>query len=153
MHVLDELSDDELSAQPPADASGPLASAPNMGHLLVFAAYHEGTHWDFLSRHGRESREIALSTRKRRQQFAGCLLDRIADPRNLMCAIEDLASKRDKAPGPNGIRLEASCQPADGDTPTITAAATQTKAQARAELETLSNDESWIAKSIAALPD
>ena len=54
---------------------------------------------------------------------------------------------------PNGIRLEASCQPADGDTPTITAAATQTKAQARAELETLSNDESWIAKSIAALPD
>jgi len=45
---------------------------------------------------------------------------------------------------PNGIRLEASCQPADGKTPRIATAATQTKSQARAELASLTDDDDWI---------
>ena len=54
---------------------------------------------------------------------------------------------------PNGIRLEASCQPADGKMPRVATAATQTKSQARAELATLTNDDDWINKRVAALPD
>ncbi len=54
---------------------------------------------------------------------------------------------------PNGIRLEASCQPADGKMPRIATAATQTKSQARAELATLTDDDHWINKRVAALPD
>ncbi len=54
---------------------------------------------------------------------------------------------------PNGIRLEASCQPADGKMPRIATAATQTKSQARAELATLTDDDDWITKRVAALPD
>ena len=54
---------------------------------------------------------------------------------------------------PNGIRLEASCQPADGKMPRIATAATQTKSQARAELATLTNDDDWINKRVVALPD
>ena len=54
---------------------------------------------------------------------------------------------------PNGIRLEASCQPADGKMPRIATAATQTKSQARAELTTLTDDDDWINKRVAALPD
>ena len=54
---------------------------------------------------------------------------------------------------PNGIRLEASCQPADGKMPRIATAATQTKSQARAELATLTNDDDWINKRVAALPE
>jgi len=54
---------------------------------------------------------------------------------------------------PNGIRLEASCQPADGKMPRIATAATQTKSQARAELATLTDDDDWINKRVAALPD
>ena len=54
---------------------------------------------------------------------------------------------------PNGIRLEASCQPADGKMPRVATAATQTKSQARAELTTLTDDDDWINKRVAALPD
>ena len=54
---------------------------------------------------------------------------------------------------PNGIRLEASCQPADGKLHRIATAATQTKSQARAELATLTDDDDWINKRVAALPD
>ena len=54
---------------------------------------------------------------------------------------------------PNGIRLEASCQPADGKMPRVATAATQTKSQARAELATLTDDDDWINKRVAALPD
>ena len=54
---------------------------------------------------------------------------------------------------PNGIRLEASCQPADGKMPRIATAATQTKSQARAELATLTDDDDWFNKRVAALPD
>jgi catechol 2,3-dioxygenase-like lactoylglutathione lyase family enzyme len=54
---------------------------------------------------------------------------------------------------PNGIRLEMACQPADGDAPGVIGCVTQTKAQARAELETLDVDEAWIEKMVADLPD
>ncbi len=54
---------------------------------------------------------------------------------------------------PNGIRLEASCQPEDADAPKVVPGVTQTKAQARAELETLTDDAGWIAKRIEGLAD
>ncbi|MFP6748708.1 MAG: VOC family protein [Alphaproteobacteria bacterium] len=54
---------------------------------------------------------------------------------------------------PNGIRLEASCQPADGEAPNVVAGSTQTKAAARAELETLTDDGAWIEGRIADLPN
>ena len=38
---------------------------------------------------------------------------------------------------PNGIRLEFACQPEDGEAPAVIPCVTQTKAEARAELETL----------------
>lgn len=43
--VLEELSDDELQA--PAPAAGersPIAGAPNIGHLFLFAGQHEAMH-------------------------------------------------------------------------------------------------------------
>jgi len=55
---------------------------------------------------------------------------------------------------PNGIRLEMACQPADGESPDVMACVTQTKAQARAELETLDGiDAAWIDRMVADLPD
>ena len=53
----------------------------------------------------------------------------------------------------NGIRLEASCHTADGTDQQIIKGCIQTKAQARAELETITKDERWLAKAMAALPD
>lgn len=45
LKVIDELSEEELNAPAPgANEQGPLAGAPNIGHLLLFAAYHEGIH-------------------------------------------------------------------------------------------------------------
>jgi uncharacterized damage-inducible protein DinB len=45
LKVLDDLTDDEMDAAgPPADAGGPLAGAPSLGHFFLFAAYHEGIH-------------------------------------------------------------------------------------------------------------
>jgi catechol 2,3-dioxygenase-like lactoylglutathione lyase family enzyme len=55
---------------------------------------------------------------------------------------------------PNGIRLEFACQPEDGETPAVIPCITQTKAEARAELETLPGvTPEWIEKRLAALPD
>jgi glyoxylase I family protein len=55
---------------------------------------------------------------------------------------------------PNGIRLEMACQMADGEAPGVVACVTQTKAQARAELETLGGvDAKWIERMVAALPE
>ncbi len=54
---------------------------------------------------------------------------------------------------PNGIRLEASCQPADGEAPNVVAGSTQTKTAARAELATLTDDAAWIENRIADLPN
>jgi hypothetical protein len=46
---------------------------------------------------------------------------------------------------PNGIRLEFSAQPADGEgEPRIVAGQRQTKAEALAELRTLSDDRAWL---------
>ena len=52
---------------------------------------------------------------------------------------------------PNGIRLEASCQPADSDTPNVVGGSTQTRDQARAELATLTDDQDWVEAKIAGL--
>ncbi len=55
---------------------------------------------------------------------------------------------------PNGIRLEFACQPADGDDPHVIACCTQTKTQARRELETIAGaDEAWLKEMTAGLPD
>jgi hypothetical protein len=45
LRVLDELSDTELAAPAPsAEERSPIAGAPDMGQLFLFAAYHEGMH-------------------------------------------------------------------------------------------------------------
>ncbi|MFT5525193.1 MAG: putative damage-inducible protein DinB [Pirellulaceae bacterium] len=45
MKVLDELSEEELSAPGPGpEESSPIAGAPALGQLLIFATYHEGMH-------------------------------------------------------------------------------------------------------------
>ena len=67
---------------------------------------HEGSHRDFLRRHEREASEVARGTAQEKREFSRCLLRRIADPRNLFCAIEHVARDPDKAPGPNGVRAD-----------------------------------------------
>jgi catechol 2,3-dioxygenase-like lactoylglutathione lyase family enzyme len=54
---------------------------------------------------------------------------------------------------PNGIRLEFSCQRGDGADVRVVERWTQTKAEARAELETLSSDRAWLERVVAHLPD
>ncbi|HXP31095.1 MAG TPA: VOC family protein, partial [Stellaceae bacterium] len=55
---------------------------------------------------------------------------------------------------PNGIRLEFACQPIQGEAQQIVGTITQSKAQARAELETLPGaTRQWIEQRLAALPD
>jgi len=54
---------------------------------------------------------------------------------------------------PNGIRLEACCQPTAGDAPGVIGSVLQTKAQARKELETTGASEEWIGRVVAHLPD
>ena len=55
---------------------------------------------------------------------------------------------------PNGIRLEFACQPSQGDAQQTIGAVTQTKAQARAELESLPDaDAEWVASLLEGLPD
>lgn len=54
---------------------------------------------------------------------------------------------------PNGIRLEMSWQPQDGEgEPRIVEGLTQTKAEALKELETLTLDRDWLTWSVSALP-
>jgi len=54
---------------------------------------------------------------------------------------------------PNGIRLEFACHPADGDAQDVVRGVTQTKAEARAELETLDGvDAAWLDEMTSALP-
>lgn len=43
LSVLEEVSDDELAAPAPTENS-PIAGAPCLGHIFLFAAYHEGIH-------------------------------------------------------------------------------------------------------------
>jgi catechol 2,3-dioxygenase-like lactoylglutathione lyase family enzyme len=52
---------------------------------------------------------------------------------------------------PNGIRLELSCQPADGAAPKIVRACIQTADAMRTELATLTDDRVWIERRIAEL--
>jgi catechol 2,3-dioxygenase-like lactoylglutathione lyase family enzyme len=55
---------------------------------------------------------------------------------------------------PNGIRLEFSAQPGDGEgEPRIVSGQRQTKTQAGKELATLSSDPAWLRAVIAELPD
>ena len=55
---------------------------------------------------------------------------------------------------PNGIRLEFSCQPGDGDgEPRIVGGQRQTRSVALAELETLSRDRAWLEWATAALDE
>jgi hypothetical protein len=54
---------------------------------------------------------------------------------------------------PNGIRLEASWQPADGEgDPRIVPGLTMTKAEALEELRTLTDDRAWLDWATEALP-
>ena len=52
---------------------------------------------------------------------------------------------------PNGIRLEACCQPAEGDSPRVVGSVLQTRAQAREELASTGAPEGWIARMTANL--
>ena len=52
---------------------------------------------------------------------------------------------------PNGIRLEACCQPAAGDSPGVIASVRQSKAEALAELRTTGADEAWLEAMTANL--
>ena len=54
---------------------------------------------------------------------------------------------------PNGIRLEFACQPDDGEEPDVMRTMIQTKNEARAELESLSDDPEWVEAMLSALPD
>lgn len=54
---------------------------------------------------------------------------------------------------PNGIRLEVSTHPSQGDEQAVMAHRGQTKEQARAELRTLFDDEAWIERAIDAFRD
>ncbi|MHA1538295.1 MAG: VOC family protein [Alphaproteobacteria bacterium] len=50
---------------------------------------------------------------------------------------------------PNGIRLEACCHPKEGTHPGVVGGVAQSRADARAELETLSGDAAWLEKRLA----
>ena len=54
---------------------------------------------------------------------------------------------------PNGIRLEASSAPAQGDEQRIMANRSQTKDRVRAEIATLCDDPEWIERAIACFKD
>jgi hypothetical protein len=55
---------------------------------------------------------------------------------------------------PNGIRLEFSCQPGDGEgEPRIVPGITMSKREALAELKTLSADQHWLEWATQALPE
>ena len=51
----------------------------------------------------------------------------------------------------NGIRLEASCHTAEAENPNVIPGVTQTKADALAELTTLTQDQAWLDKVTAGL--
>ncbi len=53
---------------------------------------------------------------------------------------------------PNGIRLEACCQPQDGEDPAVIPLVTQTRTEAAGELRTLGADGAWIDRMTAVLP-
>ena len=54
---------------------------------------------------------------------------------------------------PNGIRLEACCQPAEEDNPHVIGSVLQTKAQAGSELNSTGASDEWVQQVTANLPD
>jgi catechol 2,3-dioxygenase-like lactoylglutathione lyase family enzyme len=54
---------------------------------------------------------------------------------------------------PNGIRLEACCQAAAGDSPGVVASVRQTRTEALAELRTTGADAAWLEAMTANLSD
>jgi catechol 2,3-dioxygenase-like lactoylglutathione lyase family enzyme len=55
---------------------------------------------------------------------------------------------------PNDIRLEFSCQPANGEgEPLIVPLVTQTKTEALQELRSLSSDQQWLARAVSSLAE
>lgn len=54
---------------------------------------------------------------------------------------------------PNGIRLEACCHPKEGAHPNVVGGVGQSRDDARAELQTLSSDSSWLEKHLAGFED
>ena len=54
---------------------------------------------------------------------------------------------------PNGVRMEACCQPSEGDNPDVIGSVLQTKEQARAELASTGATEQWVQQVIENLPD
>ena len=54
---------------------------------------------------------------------------------------------------PNGIRLEACCQPAEEDNPKVIGSVLQTKAQAASELKSTGASDEWVQRMTANLPD
>ena len=68
---------------------------------------HDGSRFDFLRRFQFAAREAAVSNRRVRQRFARELFRYTTDYSNLMCAIDHLATNGGKAPGPDGVRIEA----------------------------------------------
>ncbi len=54
---------------------------------------------------------------------------------------------------PNGVRMEACCQPSEGDNPDVIGSVLQTKEQARAELASTGATEQWVQEVIENLPD
>jgi retron-type reverse transcriptase len=72
----------------------------------VPADFHVGSYPDLLRRHERESANAARRTARERTELAGKLFRRVADSRNLRCAIDYLASEGGSAPGRNGLMLD-----------------------------------------------
>jgi catechol 2,3-dioxygenase-like lactoylglutathione lyase family enzyme len=53
----------------------------------------------------------------------------------------------------NGTRLEACCQPGQGEAQQVARGCAQKRADALAELETLNEDPAWLARVTAAIPE
>lgn len=69
----------------------------------VPADRHCGTYEDFLRRHELEAKQAARGTKREREEFAQCLLQRAGDTRNVIVAIEHCVS-HGQAAGPDGLR-------------------------------------------------
>ena len=67
--------------------------------------FHEGSAHAFLRRHERDCSGCDLPSRSERYRLARDCVERIADTRNLWCAVQHLVRHDDKAAGPNGQRL------------------------------------------------
>ncbi len=67
---------------------------------------HAGSYRDYLRRHVLETDRAARGNSALRQQVVAELFHRAADPRNLMCAWEHLASGEGRTPGTDGMTYE-----------------------------------------------